>query len=168
MRTVLGDDATGVRLATLLQATLPGAPCLYYGDEIGMSGGLDPDCRRAFPWDEARWDADLRAFVRGLLRLRAAEPVLRADAVVVVGAAGGAIAYERRVDGAGSDRGRQRRRRAGPPRPDPRRRARWHEARTPRPAGRRRDRRARGRDGRRMAWRASTSVRGVGPSSAWR
>jgi neopullulanase len=99
MRTVLGDDATGIRLATLLQTTLPGAPSIYYGDEIGMSGGLDPDCRRAFPWDETRWDVGLRAFVRGLLHLRAAEPALRADAVVVVGAAGGAVAYERRSDG---------------------------------------------------------------------
>ena len=32
--------------------TLPGAPCIYYGDEVGMEGGHDPDCRRAFPWDE--------------------------------------------------------------------------------------------------------------------
>ena len=56
--------STGVRLATLLQMTLPGAPCLYYGDEIGLAGGNDPDCRRAFPWDETRWDhepADVRA-----------------------------------------------------------------------------------------------------------
>ncbi len=95
MRTVLGDDLTGVRLATLLQATLPGAPCIYYGDEIGLSGGNDPDCRRAFPWEEDRWDRDLRAYVRGLLHLRAAEPALRSDAVVVVGATGGAVAYGR-------------------------------------------------------------------------
>ncbi len=96
LRTVVGDDLTGVRLATLLQTTLPGAPCIFYGDEIGLPGGQDPDCRRAFPWDEGRWDVDLRTFVRGLLHLRAAEPALRADAVVVIGAAGGAVAYERR------------------------------------------------------------------------
>ena len=99
MRTVLGDDLTGVRLAVLLQSTLPGAPCIYYGDEVGMSGGNDPDCRRAFPWDETRWDAELRAYVRGLLHLRATEPALRSNAVVVVGATGGAIAFERRRDG---------------------------------------------------------------------
>ncbi len=97
MRTVLGDDLTGVRIATLLQATLPGAPCIYYGDEIGISGGNDPDDRRAFPWDRSRWDGELWAFVRGLLHLRAAEPALRADVVMVVGAAGGAVAYERRA-----------------------------------------------------------------------
>ena len=59
--------ATGhaVRLATLVQLTLPGAPCIYYGDEIGMAGGHDPDCRGAFPTDEAAWDHELRAYVRG-------------------------------------------------------------------------------------------------------
>ena len=98
LRTVLGDDLTGVRLATLIQMTLPGAPCLYYGDEIGLAGGNDPDCRRAFPWDEGAWDHDLRAFVRGLVAVRAGEPALRAGQVNVVAAAGSAVAYERRVD----------------------------------------------------------------------
>ncbi len=95
LRTVLGDDLTGVRLATLIQMTLPGAPCIYYGDEIGIAGGNDPDCRRAFPWDERAWDHDLRAFVRGLVERRASEPALRAGQVNVVAAAGGAVAYER-------------------------------------------------------------------------
>jgi len=47
-------------LATLFQMTYPGAPCIYYGDEIGLTGGKDPDCRKAFPWDESKWDHDLR------------------------------------------------------------------------------------------------------------
>ncbi|MFI5226058.1 MAG: alpha-amylase family glycosyl hydrolase, partial [Candidatus Limnocylindrales bacterium] len=36
--TVLGGDRAALRLATLLQLTLPGAPCIYYGDELGMEG----------------------------------------------------------------------------------------------------------------------------------
>lgn len=32
--------------------TLPGSPCIYYGTEIAMEGGHDPDCRRCMPWDE--------------------------------------------------------------------------------------------------------------------
>ncbi len=95
LRTVLGDDLAGVRLATLIQMTLPGAPCLYYGDEIGLAGGNDPDCRRAFPWDQDAWDHDLRVFVRALVRTRASDPTLRSDRVEVVAAAGGAIAYLR-------------------------------------------------------------------------
>ena len=32
--------------------TMPGSPCIYYGTEIAMEGGHDPDCRRCMPWDE--------------------------------------------------------------------------------------------------------------------
>ncbi|NOX44872.1 MAG: DUF3459 domain-containing protein, partial [Caldiserica bacterium] len=56
---------------------LPGAPAIYYGDEIGMEGGEDPDCRRCFPWDPARWDAELRDLFRKLIRLRKEEETLR-------------------------------------------------------------------------------------------
>ena len=101
LRTVLGDDVTGVRLATLLQATLPGAPCIYYGDEVGLRGGNDPGCRGAFPWDESRWEAGLRESVQALLHLRSAEPALRDGPLRVVGADGAAMALER---GAGASR----------------------------------------------------------------
>ena len=30
--------------------TMPGAPCIYYGDEAGVTGGKDPDNRRTYPW----------------------------------------------------------------------------------------------------------------------
>ncbi len=56
IRTLLSGDAAAIRMAYLLQAALPGAPCVYYGDEIGMEGANDPDNRRAYPWDEAAWD----------------------------------------------------------------------------------------------------------------
>ena len=95
MRTVLGDDRDGVRLATLLQMTLPGAPCIYYGDEIGLTGGNDPACRAGFPWDEARWDRDLRDSVRALVHLRRAEPALRDSPLRIAGTIGHAIAFER-------------------------------------------------------------------------
>jgi neopullulanase len=75
--TLVQGDKAALKLATLFQMTLPGAPCVYYGDEIGVEGGHDPDCRRAFPWDESRWDRDLLEWFRRATRLRHAHPALR-------------------------------------------------------------------------------------------
>ena len=72
-----GGDRSALRLAMLIVMTLPGAPCIYYGDEIGLEGREDPDCRRSYPWDPARQDGELRAFVAGLAELRRSEPALR-------------------------------------------------------------------------------------------
>ena len=95
LRTVLGGDARRALLAMLLQATLPGAPSIFYGDEVGLMGGHDPDCRGAFPWDEGRWEPGLRDSVRALLHLRRAERGLRDGPLRVAGAAGSAVAFER-------------------------------------------------------------------------
>jgi len=46
------EDVSRMKLALLFQFTYVGAPSIYYGDEIGLTGDKDPDCRRAFPWDE--------------------------------------------------------------------------------------------------------------------
>jgi neopullulanase len=75
--TLVQGDKDALRLATLFQMTFPGAPCIYYGDEIGMEGWHDPDCRRAFPWDQSRWDQDLLAFFRRAIALRHSYPALR-------------------------------------------------------------------------------------------
>jgi cyclomaltodextrinase / maltogenic alpha-amylase / neopullulanase len=98
---LLGGDRVAMELAVLLQATLPGAPCLYYGDEVGVLGGLDPDNRRAFPWDESRWDGALLQTVRAAFGRRRAEPALRADGVTMLATDGAALAFERRDGDAG-------------------------------------------------------------------
>jgi neopullulanase len=88
-----GGDATALRLATLIQMTLPGAPCIYYGDEVGLEGREDPDCRRAFPWDPVKQDRGLREFVAGLISLRQAHPVLRRGRFELLAAEASAVAY---------------------------------------------------------------------------
>jgi neopullulanase len=98
MRTVLGGDDAGVRLATLIQMTLPGAPCVYYGDEVGLAGGNDPACRGSFPWAMDRWDRGLHDFVREAIGLRSAEAVLRHGLLGVLAADGDTVVYERRLD----------------------------------------------------------------------
>ena len=88
-----GGDATALRLAALIQMTLPGAPCIYYGDEVGLQGREDPDCRRAYPWDPARQDRGLRAFIAGLVAMRHANPVIRRGRFELLAAEGPAVAY---------------------------------------------------------------------------
>lgn len=58
--------------------TMPGSPCIYYGTEIAMEGGHDPDCRRCMPWTEIdRGDYKERIeIVKNLLHLRRQEPLL--------------------------------------------------------------------------------------------
>ena len=96
-----GGDVASLRLATILQMTLPGAPSIYYGDEIGMTGEQDPGSRAAFPWDDrGSWNLDLLAFTRGVVAARHAHPVLRRGSYRTVAAAGAAIAFVRSpVDG---------------------------------------------------------------------
>ena len=101
VRTMLGGDAQSVRLATLLQMTLPGAPCVYYGDEIGLVGGNDPACRGGFSWDADRWEPGLRDTVRALVALRRAEPALRSAPLAVAGTDDRAAAF---VRGDGAER----------------------------------------------------------------
>ena len=60
---------TRLRLAALLQFTLPGIPCIYYGDEIGMEGAADPYCRAFFEWENAQ--GELREYYRTLGQMRA-------------------------------------------------------------------------------------------------
>jgi len=75
--TMVQGDQSALRLAMLFQLTMPGVPTIYYGDEIGLTGGYDPGSRGAFPWDEAQWDHDLLAFVRDAITVRRAQPALR-------------------------------------------------------------------------------------------
>jgi cyclomaltodextrinase / maltogenic alpha-amylase / neopullulanase len=96
--TVLGGDRAALRMATLLQFTLPGAPSIYYGDEIGLTGGNDPANRGAYPWDRMRWDHEMRSYVRSLVDLRARERAIRHGSTVAIGANGSAVALERRLD----------------------------------------------------------------------
>lgn len=96
-RMLLADEAA-LALALLLQFTLPGAPSVYYGDEIGLAGGMDPDCREAMPWENrGGWDPARLALVRGLARLRAAQPALRTGDWQVLYAHRGVVAFRRRL-----------------------------------------------------------------------
>ncbi len=57
-----------LKMAAVLQFTLPGVPCIYYGDENGMEGHIDPFCRRCFEWKTL--NKDLIGFYSKLGKLR--------------------------------------------------------------------------------------------------
>ena len=58
--------------------TMPGSPCIYYGTEIAIEGGADPDCRRCMPWDQIEQGnyAEITEQVKQLIALRK-EPAAR-------------------------------------------------------------------------------------------
>lgn len=73
---VAGGDRPSLYLATLLLFTFPGAPCIYYGDEVGLTGGYDPECRKGFPSQE-EWERDILEYHRQLITLRHTHAALR-------------------------------------------------------------------------------------------
>ncbi|MCX6082723.1 MAG: glycoside hydrolase family 13 protein [Chloroflexi bacterium] len=68
--TALDGNLRKLKLAFQFIFAYPGAPAIYYGDEIGIEGGKDPDSRRAFPWNPADWKADLHPWVQNLISIR--------------------------------------------------------------------------------------------------
>jgi len=100
-----GDKAT-LRLATLLQMTYPGTPCVYYGDEISLRGTKrydrphrDLDARWPFPWhDESVWDREMLSYFREVIALRRTYPALRSGGFHHLLAQGQHYAVARRGD----------------------------------------------------------------------
>ncbi|MEN9565094.1 MAG: hypothetical protein RLZZ69_290, partial [Cyanobacteriota bacterium] len=75
MLTTVGEDKSSFLLATLLMMTFPGAPSIFYGDEVGLLGGKDPDCRRVFP-EAKNWDVEILKEYKQLIALRHQYPAL--------------------------------------------------------------------------------------------
>lgn len=94
--TVVGGDEAAFRLALFFMLTFPGAPCLYYGDELGLTGRHDPECRQAMPWDDPEgWNHDLCGFIKTLVALRRGHEALRGDGFRTLYAEGETYAFER-------------------------------------------------------------------------
>ncbi len=74
--TLLQGDRARMRMASVLLFAYVGTPCLYYGTEVGLEGGHDPDNRRCFPWERVD-DSDWLPFYRQLIALRKSRPELQ-------------------------------------------------------------------------------------------
>jgi alpha-glucosidase len=81
---ILGNDAARLKLAMLFQMTFVGAPCIYYGDEVGMISVpvRGHEGRATMSWDEKRWNVDLRDTVKRYIALRKDHPALRRGAFI--------------------------------------------------------------------------------------
>ena len=66
------DNKKKQHLAAAFQLLLPGMPMIYYGDEYGMPGANDPDCRRGMYWDEEYQDKEMFEWYKRLLQVRKA------------------------------------------------------------------------------------------------
>lgn len=92
-----GDDVGAVNRAYALLFAAQGAPMVYYGDEVGLTGENDPGCRGAMPWDEARWNQRILESVRGWTSARAASVALRRGDQEVTAIGPDAVAIVRRT-----------------------------------------------------------------------
>jgi cyclomaltodextrinase / maltogenic alpha-amylase / neopullulanase len=70
------QDENRARLIFTFLLTFIGTPCIYYGDEIGMSGGQDPGCRKCMEWDVEKQNRDLFTHIQTLISIRKKEPLL--------------------------------------------------------------------------------------------
>lgn len=68
--TTAKENHNAVKSALVFMFLHLGSPCIYYGTEVGMKGGSDPDCRRVMPWDENKQDTEMKNFVKKLIALR--------------------------------------------------------------------------------------------------
>lgn len=85
-----------LKLASLLQMTLPGIPCVYYGDEVGMEGYKDPFNRRPYPWKNV--DKEIFSWYKQLTAMRKKFSAFSSQEFKVIKASGGAFAFTRWTD----------------------------------------------------------------------
>ena len=76
-----GGDVSAVWQQYALLLSLPGSPCIYYGSEVLLAGGHDPDCRRCMPWQaiEAGEYAEPISMMQQLIALRHTHPAMTAS-----------------------------------------------------------------------------------------
>ena len=93
---LMNGNVDKLKLAYTFVLTYPGAPCIYYGDEIGLDGGRDPLCRKGFTWRQEDWNVDLRNAIKETITVRHAIPALRTGSYEPIYARDGVLAYLRR------------------------------------------------------------------------
>ena len=94
---LLDGDAQKQAIALTLLMTYVGTPCLYYGTEVGLEGGQDPDNRRCFPWGEEQ-TSNWFAFTQRLIQLRHDRQSLQTGAYQELYCDDNVLVYARSLD----------------------------------------------------------------------
>ncbi|WP_071130252.1 glycoside hydrolase family 13 protein [Enterococcus timonensis] len=68
--TLMKEDQERAKTALTFMFLQTGSPCIYYGTEIAMTGGDDPDCRKCMIWEADKQDSDMLDFTKKLIALR--------------------------------------------------------------------------------------------------
>ncbi|MBV7391672.1 glycoside hydrolase family 13 protein [Enterococcus alishanensis] len=81
--TVANGDKALMRQAEAFTYLQTGSPCLYYGDEIAMTGEMDPDCRKCMVWEKEKQDFAMLAFFKELIIFRKKYATLLSEGSIV-------------------------------------------------------------------------------------
>lgn len=73
--TMLDEDIKNLKIAIAIQIFMPGVPLIYYGDEVGLTGGKDPSNRRPFPWNNI--NREIQEWYKELINIRNTHKVIK-------------------------------------------------------------------------------------------
>ena len=93
--TILNNNISLLKLAVVIQMTLPGVPLIYYGDEAGLTGGKDPYNRKAYPWGKE--NKDILNFYTKISNIRASEEALKSGEIKFLDFNNEVLGYERLI-----------------------------------------------------------------------
>lgn len=91
--TMLEEDKELLKLAIAIQMTIPGVPLIYYGDEVGLTGGKDPYNRKTYPWESP--NTEILDIYKRLIGIRNNEEVLKKGDFKFIDNTEGLIIYKR-------------------------------------------------------------------------
>lgn len=93
------EEINRIQLAITFLLTYIGTPMIYYGDEIGLIGENDPDCRRCMPWGhESDWNLSIKKYYKKMIQARKEHKALRRGSFLPIFIFNGIYAFQRKYD----------------------------------------------------------------------